>query len=149
MLTEPDCRFSWEGKSLVPDGTRTPGRQKCLMCEGYGLEGATTCLLTLSALCPICSRNAFPDLFVHFKARSWFLRLQIHKDLSSEKNVKAINFPYYYQRRFPTKNHKTYFPIAQISSPKYLLELILLFIWYFFRKTYHFVQISYKLSFRI
>ena len=76
MLHEPDWRFSWRGKPLVNGGTRTPGRLKCWMCEEYGLEGATTCLLTLSALCPISSRNAFPDFFfVHFVARSWFLRL--------------------------------------------------------------------------
>jgi hypothetical protein len=95
MLGEPHWRFSWIGNPLVPGGTRTQGHQMCSMCEGYGLGGATTCLLTLSALCSISSRKAFSDFFVYFKARSWYIRLQIHKDLSSERNVKAINLHYY------------------------------------------------------
>ena len=55
-LREPDWKFSQRGKILLTGGTRTPGRLKCLTCEEYGMEGATTCLLTLYS---ISSRNAF------------------------------------------------------------------------------------------
>lgn len=131
MLSKPDWTFSWRGKPLVPGGTRTPGRQKCLLCEDYGLEGATA---SVNIVCSVLYllKELLPWFFVYFEYRSWVLWLQIHKILSSEVIVKAFNFHFYYQRGFPSKNKKTYFPTAQVASPTYLLEMVLfLLTWYF------------------
>lgn len=77
---------------------------------------------------------------VYFEARSWFLRLQIHNNLSSERFVKANNFHFYCQRRFPTKNHKTYFPTAyyvDFQSDVSVSTNVIVCLFHIFQTTYH------------